>query len=110
MFTKVKLMGKMIDLPIEGNSKWKNGKLITGENKKVISGIVMPLSNKDLKNIPAGLYDFDDRKLYTKDTAEPGEKVIYGGKKYIIKSFRNWEEADLHIYILKLFKNEEKII
>ncbi len=109
MFTKVKLMGKMIDLPIEGKSKWKFGKLVTGREKEVISGIVMPLSNKDLKNIPAGLYDFDDRKLYTKDIAEPGEKVIYRGKKYIIKSFRDWEEADLHIYILKLFKNEEQI-
>lgn len=108
MKTKVKLIGNFINLPIESSSKWKNGKLITGENIKTISGIVMPLSNKDLKNIPAGLYDFDDRKLYTKDTIEPGEKIKYKGKKYLVKSFRNWEEADLHIYILKLFKNKEE--
>lgn len=108
MFTNVNLIGNFIKLPIESNSKWENGKKIDGKIKKYISGIVMPLSNKDLKNIPAGLYDFDDRKLYTKDTVETGEKVIYRGKRYIIKSFRDWEEADLHIYILKLFKNKEK--
>ena len=51
-------------------------------------GIVMPLSNLDLKRLPEGSYTFNSQKLYTDDPVEikPGQVILdtYDGQKYTV--------------------------
>lgn len=51
-------------------------------------GIVMPLSNLDLKRLPEGSYTYNSQKLYTDDPVEikPGQIILdtYDGQKYTV--------------------------
>lgn len=53
-------------------------------------GIVMPLSNKDWKQLPEGSYTENSQKLYTDDPIEikPGQIVrdTYDGQTYTVKT------------------------
>ena len=53
-------------------------------------GVVLPLSNKDLKYLPEGTYTQNSQKLYTDDpiTIAPGQVVLdpYDGQRYTVKT------------------------
>ncbi len=52
-------------------------------------GVVLPLSNKDLKYLPEGTYTQNSQKLYTDDpvTIQPGQIIrdTYDGQTYTVK-------------------------
>lgn len=53
-------------------------------------GVVMPLSNKDLKYLPEGTYTQDSQKLYTDDPVEiePNQIIVdsFNGQRYTVKT------------------------
>ena len=57
---------------------------------KTFKGIVLPLSDKDLKNLPEGTYTQNAQKLYTDDpvTLKPGQIVrdTFDGQRYTVKT------------------------
>lgn len=60
---------------------------------KTFKGIAMPLSNKDLKDLPEGTYTENSQKLYTDDPVEikPGQIIrdTYDGQQYTVKTELN---------------------
>ena len=57
---------------------------------KTFKGIAMPLSNKDLKDLPEGTYTENSQKLYTDDPVEIGTNQIiedtFDGQRYTVKT------------------------
>lgn len=57
---------------------------------KTFKGIVMPLSNKDLKDLPEGTYTQSSQKLYTDTPVEISINQIiedpFDGQRYTIKT------------------------
>lgn len=57
---------------------------------KTFKGIVLPLSDKDLKNLPEGTYTQNAQKLYTDDRVEIGTNQIiedtFDGQRYTVKT------------------------
>lgn len=57
---------------------------------KKFNGIVMPLSNKDLKYLPEGTYSQNSQKLYTDDDIEiePGQIIedSFDKQRYTVKT------------------------
>lgn len=53
-------------------------------------GVVMPLSNKDLKYLPEGTYTQNSQKLYTDDPIKitPGQTILdpFDGQRYTVKT------------------------
>lgn len=67
-----------------------------------MEGIVLPLSEDDMRYSEAGTYTDKDKKLYTVQPLELGRKLIYKGDAYTIQSFRDYSEyADVFIYIAR---------
>lgn len=56
-------------------------------------GVVLPLSNKDLKYLPEGTYTQNSQKLYTDDPVDirPGQIIrdTYDGQMYTVKTELN---------------------
>lgn len=56
----------------------------------VFKGIVLPLSNKDLKYLPEGSYTQNSQKLYTDDPVEiePNQIIedTFDGQRYTVKT------------------------
>ena len=57
---------------------------------KTFKGIVMPLSNKDLKDLPEGTYTENSQKLYSDDPVEVSTNQIiedtFDGQRYTVKT------------------------
>ena len=51
---------------------------------------MLPLSNKDWRQLPEGSYTADSQKLYTDDPVEieAGQTIVdsYDGQKYVVKT------------------------
>lgn len=60
---------------------------------KTFKGVVMPLSNKDLKYLPEGSYTENSQKLYTDDAIEIEPNQIiedsFDGQRYTVKTELN---------------------
>lgn len=56
-------------------------------------GVVLPLSNKDWRQLPEGVFTSDAQKLYTDDPVEikPGQIIrdTYDGQQYTVKTELN---------------------
>lgn len=56
-------------------------------------GVVLPLSNKDWKQLPEGSYTSNSQKLYTDDPVDikPGQIILdtYDGQQYIVTTELN---------------------
>lgn len=63
------------------------------EATRSFMGVVMPLTNKDLKLLPEGSYTANTQKLYTDDpiNIKPGQTITdtYDGQKYTVKKILN---------------------
>ena len=57
---------------------------------KTFKGIIMPLSNKDLKYLPEGTYTENSQKLYTDDPVKirPNQIIedTFDGQRYTVKT------------------------
>ncbi|KOP82005.1 hypothetical protein AMS60_05610 [Bacillus sp. FJAT-21945] len=65
-------------------------------------GIILPLSEDDLKYSEAGTYSKKDKKLYVTNELKTGNKVIYKNDKYTIQNFKDYSDyADVFIYFMR---------
>lgn len=78
--------------------KWVDGT----ETPRETGGIVLPLSDDDLKYDVNGKYTTRDRKLYTKEPLKQDQRMVYKGESYTIQRYKDYEAyADVYIYIAK---------
>lgn len=78
--------------------KWIDGTKVTRDT----GGIVLPLSNDDLKYEANGRYTSKDRKVYTLEPLKKGEKLVYNGQSYTFDESKDYEAyADVYICIVK---------
>lgn len=62
-------------------------------------GIMLPLTQNDLRYSEAGTYSTNDKKIYTVDPLALGQEVEYKGSRYTIQSFKDYSDyADVYIY------------
>lgn len=67
-----------------------------------MSGIILPLSEDDLRYAEAGTYSQKEKKVYTVSPLQEGREVEYKGDKYTIQSFKDYSEyADVFIYLMR---------
>ena len=91
-FATPKLPGALLHILTVSNRTFVRAPAAGGQSRPVDEpvtsfwGIVMPLSNLDLKRGPEGSYTYNSQKLYTDDTVEfrPGQIMLdhYDGQKY----------------------------
>ncbi|MCM3413524.1 hypothetical protein [Metabacillus litoralis] len=77
-----------------------SGKWVEGEETPVeMVGIMLPLSQNDLRQAENGEFSVKDKKIYTTGQLSLGQKVEYKGDKYTIQSFKDYSDyADVYIY------------
>ncbi|MBC3889512.1 hypothetical protein GH810_14455 [Acetobacterium paludosum] len=89
----------------EGHYDYENGGIwVDGAPTEIsFKGAVLPLSYKDLKYDSGGTYTVDDRKLYTYNSFDTGEKINHGGTPYTILEDKDYSQfgGGLHVYIIK---------
>lgn len=88
---------------VEEGSWQSNGDYIPGGATTVqMEGIILPLTEDDLRYSEAGSYSVKDKKIYTTDPLENGQVIEYKGDTYTIQSFKDYSEyADVYIYLAR---------
>lgn len=83
----------------DDNGDWIPG----GEPVPVnMEGIILPLTENDLKYSEAGTYSVKDKKIYTTQPLELGQTIEYKGEKYTVQSFKDYSDyADVYIYLAR---------
>ncbi|WEA46813.1 hypothetical protein [Priestia aryabhattai] len=62
-------------------------------------GIILPLSEDDLKYAPQGTYSEKSKKLYVLEPMELNQEIEYKSDRYVIQSFKDYSDyADVYIY------------
>lgn len=70
-------------------------------------GVFLPFKDDDLRYSEAGTYSTKDRKLYTIDPLDFGQKVEYKGIPYTVQQFKDYSDyADVFIYVARWAGNE----
>lgn len=79
------------------------GKWIPGsKTARETGGIVLPLSNDELKYEANGVYTSLDRKIYTTEPLVKGEKLVYNGQSFTVDANKDYEAyADVYMYFAK---------
>lgn len=73
-----------------------------GETVTQMVGIMLPLTDNDLKYAENGTYSVKDKKIYTTEQLQLGQKVAYQGNKYTVQNFKDYSAyADVYIYIAR---------
>lgn len=90
-------------IPSEGHyddyGEWIEG----GETPVQTGGIVLPLSEDDLRYAEGGTYTTKDKKLYVTIPFTEGQKIEYKGDKYTIQNFKDYSEySDIYIYYMRM--------
>lgn len=80
-----------------------NGDYIEPKDEPIpMTGIVLPLTENDLKYAEAGTYSQKEKKLYTVLPLEEGRLIDYKGDAYTIQAFKDYSEyADVYIYLAR---------
>ena len=74
---------------------WHDGE----ETSQDIGGIVLPLSEDDLKFVESGSYNEKNKKIYTTIPLLQNAMIEYKGDKYTITTFKDYNDyADVFIY------------
>src|SRR5574339_262738 len=68
--------------------KWVPGGDLAPVN---MQGIILPLSNDELKHEANGVYTVKDRKIYTTKPLKLGQKIEYEGDSFTIDSKKPYE-------------------
>jgi hypothetical protein len=87
---------------------YQDGDWIDGQIEKIpMFGIVLPVSNDELRYAEAGTYSTKDRKVLTVQPLEEGKKIHYKGISYTVQSFKDLTDyADVFIYVARWAGNE----
>lgn len=77
---------------------WFDGQEVTKE----LLGIILPLSNDDVKYVENGIYTVKERKLLTVEQIPEDTKVEYNGSKYTVQAFKDYSAyTDVNIYLMR---------
>jgi hypothetical protein len=77
------------------NGDWIPG----GETPVQMVGIMLPLTQNDLKYAENGIYSVKDKKIYTVSPLELGQMIEYKDDKYTVQNFKDYSDyADVFIY------------
>ncbi|MFL1997352.1 hypothetical protein VYF65_003116 [Lysinibacillus irui] len=80
------------------DGEWAEGK----ETPTELTGIILPLSNDDLKYAENGTYTVKEKKLLTVDHIPEGTKVEYNNQKYTVQAFKDFSAyTDVNIYLMR---------
>lgn len=76
------------------------GDWVTGGTVPVnMSGIILPLTEDDLRYAENGVYSVKDRKIFTTNILQMGQKIEHKGIRYTIQNFKDYNEyVDVNIY------------
>lgn len=67
-----------------------------------MEGIILPITEDDLRYAEMGTYSVKDKKIYTTQPLELGQVIEYKGDKYTIQSFKDYSDyADVYIYLAR---------
>jgi len=70
-------------------------------------GIVLPLTEDDLRYSESGTYSVKDRKVYTTHKLENGQRIKHKGITYTIQNLKDYSEyTDVNIYFARWAGNE----
>jgi hypothetical protein len=70
-----------------------------GETQIPMVGIMLPLTQNDLRYAENGTFSVKDKKIYTTEELLLGQKVEYEGDVYTIQNFKDYSAyADVYIY------------
>ena len=70
-------------------------------------GIILPLTEDDIRYSESGTYSAKDRKVYTTSNLENGQRIKYKGITYTIQSLKDYSEyTDVNIYFARWAGNE----
>lgn len=96
--------------PVDTEGYFTAGDWVQPEPVPVSSfGVILPFSSDDLRYTEAGTYSTKDRKLFTVDPLEVGQKIEYKGISYTVGQFKDYSDyADVFIYVARWAGNENK--
>lgn len=78
---------------------WVSPSVLTPESR---FGVILPLSEDDLKYDIGGTYSTQDRKLYTLESLKKGQKIQYKGVEYTVQTFKDYTDyTDVFIYVAR---------
>lgn len=87
-----------VDGHYNNEGKWIDG----AETTRSMGGIILPLSNDDLKHEVNGTYTVKDRKVYTTESLSIGQRLEYKTQSYSIDREKPYSDyADVYIYFAK---------
>ena len=85
-----------------GKSGWNRETMEYEENTIVpaqMVGIILPLSEDELRYAPQGTYSVKDKKLYVLEPLTLQQEIEYKSDRYVIQSFKDYSDyADVYIY------------
>ena len=86
-----------------GDGDYVDGELVEGIAVPTeLIGVILPLSNDDLKYDENGTYTAKEKKLLTVDQMPEGTKVEYNDQKYTVQAFKDFSEyTDVNIYLMR---------
>jgi len=90
----------MVETPghYDPTGKWIPG----GKTPKPMYGIILPLSQDDLRHDTNGRYSELDRKVYTLEPLKRGQELTYNNQKYTIDADKDYSAyADVYVYFAK---------
>jgi len=88
----------------QSEGQWNDeGDYVPGSTIPVyMDGILLPLTQNDLKYSEAGTYSTQDKKMYTQEQLEIGQTITYKHITYTIQSFKDYSDyADVYIYLAR---------
>ncbi|MGE7112732.1 hypothetical protein [Lysinibacillus sp. NPDC047702] len=88
---------------VKGKGGYVDGEWVDGqEAPEGMTGIILPLSNDDIKYVENGTYTVKERKLLTVEQIPEGTKVEYNGSKYTVQAFKDYSAyTDVNIYLMR---------
>lgn len=71
-------------------------------------GVILPLSDDDLRYAEGGTYSVKDRKVYTTQALKLGQKIQYKKTNYTVQNFKDYTDfTDVFIYLARWAGNED---
>lgn len=84
----------------DDDGEWVPAK--TTETNVAKTGIVLPLSEDDLKYAENGVYTTKEKKLYVTFPIAEGTLITYKNDVYTVQAFKDYSEyADVYIYLMR---------
>lgn len=88
---------------IEGEGDYVDGDWVDGTVVPTpMSGIILPLSDDDLKYAENGTYTVKEKKLLTVEKITEGTQVDYKDNLYTVQAFKDFSDyTDVNIYLMR---------